>query len=58
MDLPLKEVRRFNSELISFIRDRYPQIGDTIRTTGELKPETEELLKKALEEFKASFVVK
>lgn len=58
MDLPLKEVRRFNSELISFMRDRYPQIGETVRTTGELKADTEELLKKALEEFKASFVVK
>ncbi len=58
MDLPLKEVRRYNSELISFIRDRYPQVGEAIRTTGELKPETEELLKKALEEFKASFVMK
>ncbi len=58
MDLPLKEVRRYNSELISFMRDRYPQIGETVRTTGELKADTEELLKKALEEFKASFVVK
>lgn len=55
MDLPNKEVSRFNKDLIRFIRDRYPQIPEAIAATGELKPDMEELLKKAIEEFKADF---
>lgn len=58
LDLPLKEVRRFNSELVKFIRDRYPQVIEAIVSTGDLKPETEELLKKGIEEFKSGFEVK
>ena len=55
MDLPVKEVRKFNSELIKFIKDRYPQITLSITETNELKPEMEELLKKGIEEFKAGY---
>lgn len=55
MDLPNKEVSKFNNELIRFMRDRYPQIPEAIAATGELKPDMEELLKKAIEEFKADF---
>lgn len=58
MDLPVKEIRRFNAEILGFIKDRYPQIRSAIAETGELKPETEELLKKAIEEFKQRFVHK
>ncbi len=56
MDLPVKEVRKFNSELIKFIRDRYPQVPRSVSETGELVPETEEILKSAIEEFKADFI--
>ncbi|MCX7921024.1 MAG: F0F1 ATP synthase subunit alpha [Clostridia bacterium] len=56
MELPVKEVRKFNSELVKFFRDRYPQVPESIIATGELKPETEELLKKGIEEFKADFI--
>lgn len=55
MDIDVKEVRRFNSEFLSYIKDKYPQVGQTIASTGELKGETEELLVKAIEEFKQSF---
>lgn len=58
MDLPVKEIRRFNAEILGFIKDRYPQIRSAIAETGDLKPETEELLKKAIEEFKQRFVHK
>lgn len=58
MDLPVKEIRRFNTEILGFIKDRYPQVRSAIAETGELKPETEELLKKAIEEFKQRFVHK
>ncbi len=33
---------------------KYPEIPKSIRETKEMKPETEELLKKAIEECKAA----
>ncbi|MCX7709406.1 MAG: F0F1 ATP synthase subunit alpha [Clostridia bacterium] len=56
MDLPSKEVRKFNSGLLSFIRDRYPQVLQSIAETGEMKPDNEALLKKAIEEYKADYL--
>jgi F-type H+/Na+-transporting ATPase subunit alpha len=56
MELPIKSVRKFNSELVKFVRDRYPEVLKKIAETGEIKADTEELLKKAIEEFKADFI--
>lgn len=56
MDIPTKEVRKFNKEMLIYLKDKYPQVLKTIAETGEFKPETEELLKKALDEFKTSYV--
>ncbi len=55
MDIEVKEVRRFNSELIRFMGDRHPQVAKSIAETGELKPDAEEILKKGIEEFAANF---
>ncbi len=55
MDVPVSAVRKFNSGLVEFLKEKYPQISQAIRETGELKPQTEELLKKALDEYKAEF---
>jgi len=54
-DIPVKAVRRFEEELYPFIETKYPQIFENIRTKQKIDEETEELLKKALEEFKAQF---
>jgi F-type H+-transporting ATPase subunit alpha len=54
-DIPVKAVRRFEEELYPFIETKYPQIFENIRTKKQIDDETEELLKKALEEFKAQF---
>jgi F-type H+/Na+-transporting ATPase subunit alpha len=56
IDLPVKQVRAFNNELVRFVRDRYPQIPEAIADSGELKPDTEEALKKAITEFKQGYV--
>lgn len=56
MDLSVKEVRKFNTEILRFMKDRYPQVLKAISEAGEIKPDTEELLKKGIEEFKTSFV--
>jgi F-type H+/Na+-transporting ATPase subunit alpha len=55
MDINDKDIKRFNSELISFINDRYPQIGEAIASKGELNSTIEELLVEGIEEFKLSF---
>ena len=54
-DLPVKAIRKFEEELYPFIETKYPQIFENIRTKKQIDAETEELLKKALEEFKAQF---
>ena len=54
-DLPVKSIRKFEDELYPFIESKYPQIFENIRTKKQIDEETEELLKKALEEFKAQF---
>ncbi|ACM93229.1 ATP synthase F1, alpha subunit [Nautilia profundicola AmH] len=54
-DIDTKSIRRFEDELYPFIETKYPQIFESIRTKKKLDDETEELLKKALEEFKAGF---
>ncbi len=52
IDIPLKEIRRFNKELLYFINLRYDDILKSIREEGVLSEETEAKLKEALTEFK------
>jgi len=54
-DLPVEMVRRFEGEFLEFMHERYPEVGRTIRETGDLPEETERLLRKAIEEFKEEF---
>jgi F-type H+/Na+-transporting ATPase subunit alpha len=56
MDISVKEVRKFNSEIIRFFKDRYNKVLSSILETGALSAETEEAIKKGIEEFKADFV--
>ena len=55
-DIPVKSVVRFEAELYPFVEASYPQIFESIRTSGKLEDDTKALMKKAIEEFKASFV--
>ncbi|NJD03703.1 MAG: F0F1 ATP synthase subunit alpha [Ruminiclostridium sp.] len=54
MDVPVGDVKKFNKEMLAYIKEKYSQIPKAISETGELKPDIEELLKKAIEEFKAA----
>ena len=54
LDIPTSEVLAFEKELFQYIDTKYPEIPKSIRETKEMKPETEELLKKAIEECKAA----
>jgi F-type H+-transporting ATPase subunit alpha len=52
-DVPISEVRRFESEMIAFFRANHADLLDGIRTTGATPDEAD--LKKALQEFKDGF---
>ena len=54
LDIPTSEVLAFEKELFQYIDTKYPEIPKSIRETKEMKPETQELLKKANEECKAA----
>ena len=55
MDIDVKQVRRFNTELVKFMDEKYPKVARSIAETGELKAEIEEVLKNAIDEFKKEF---
>ncbi len=56
-DIPFTAVTKFEAELYPFIEARYPQIFENIRSALKIDDDTDALMKKALEEFKASFSV-
>lgn len=56
-DIETKNISQFEAGLIDYLGLTYPEIGKSIYETGELSAENEEKLKKAIVEFKASFVV-
>ena len=50
-DVPVDQIRRFEREFVSFLRNKHPQLLKEL--TAEIKPETEETLKRLLQTFKA-----
>jgi F-type H+-transporting ATPase subunit alpha len=55
-DMPASSVVKFEAELYPFVEASYPQIFENIRSTSKIDDDTTALMKKALEEFKASFI--
>jgi len=53
-DVPVSEVRRFEAEMLAFLRANHADLLEGIRTTGAAPDEA--VLKKALQEFKDGFV--
>ncbi|MBI5807410.1 MAG: F0F1 ATP synthase subunit alpha [Ignavibacteriales bacterium] len=53
--IEVKDVKRFEKEFHEFAELKYPQIYENIRITKELKDDTIQLIKKAVEEFIAKF---
>lgn len=54
-DIPTSSVTKFEAELYPYIEAKYPEIFEQIRTKKALDKETEELLHKALKDYKATF---
>ena len=56
-DIPVSEVTRFEQEFYTFMDAKYANVLEKIRETKNLDGETEEELKKAIEDFKSQFAV-
>ena len=55
LDVPVEDITRFESEFFEFLDTKYPEVPNAIATEQVISDETEETLKKAIGEFKASF---
>lgn len=54
-EIPVKDVKRFEKEVLEFIEVKYKKIFDSIKKDKDVSKETEELLKKAGQEFLSTF---
>lgn len=54
-DIPVENVKKFESEFLSYIKKSKPEILKAIKDTGKLEKETEEDLKNVIKEFKDIF---
>ncbi len=57
-DIDVEDVTKFESELYPFLEAKYPQVLEQIRSKKTLDKEIEDLLDKALNDFKSTFSVK
>ena len=53
--IEVKDVKRFEKEFLEYVDLKYPQIFENIRITKEMKDDTVQLVKKAVEEFIEKF---
>jgi F-type H+-transporting ATPase subunit alpha len=53
--IEVKDVKRFEKEFLEYVELKYPQIFENILVTKELKDDTVNLIKKAVEEFLEKF---
>ena len=56
LDVPVSEITRFEKEFIEFLSAKYPEVLSGIRQDKVLSDENEESLKKAIDQFKETFL--
>jgi F-type H+/Na+-transporting ATPase subunit alpha len=54
-DVPVEDIRRFDSEFLDYVDRSAPQAFDAIRTTSDLSDDTVSVLESAITEFKKQF---
>ena len=54
-DVPVEDIRRFDSEFLGYIERQKPEVFEAIRTTTDLSDDTVSVLEKAIDEFKKQF---
>ena len=52
----MEDITRFETEFFEFLDTKYPEVPGNIATEKVISEETESILKKAIEEFKKSFL--
>ncbi len=55
LDIPVERVLEFEEKFLEYVDTKFPEIYSAIRNTKDLSPETEELIRKAITEFKETF---
>jgi F-type H+-transporting ATPase subunit alpha len=54
-EVPVDDVRRFDTEFLAFVQRQHPEIRDAIRSTADLSDDTVSALESALDGFKHQF---
>jgi F-type H+-transporting ATPase subunit alpha len=54
-DVPVEDIRRFDSEFLDYVDRVKPEVFDAIRTTTDLSDDTVSVLESAIAEFKRQF---
>ena len=54
-DVPINRCQEFEERFLRYMETGHPEIGKAIMETKEIKEDTEEALKSAIQEFKATF---
>ena len=55
-DVAVESVTKFEADLIPFMESKYANVLDAIRNEKKISDDTDKDLRKAIEDFKASFV--
>lgn len=55
IDIPVEKILDFEKGLFEYVDTKYPEVPDSIRTSGEITEETEKKLIQAIEGFKKEF---
>jgi F-type H+-transporting ATPase subunit alpha len=54
-DLPINAVRKFETELLAFLEEKYPEVLETIESEKALSPASTATLDKAIAALKSNF---
>lgn len=57
-DIPIEDLKRFEKEFLGYMSSKHPEIGKSIKETGELKDGIKQRLGKAITDFKKVFKTK
>jgi F-type H+/Na+-transporting ATPase subunit alpha len=54
-DIPNDSVKAFEIGLLAHVKDKYPDVFESIKSTKAISPEVDATMKKAVAEFRESF---
>ena len=57
-EVPLEDIRRFDSEFLAYLDRSAAEVFDAIRTTSDLSDDTQSVLEKSMAEFKKQFTTR